>query len=151
MSATHAIRGGPAAVHSVTTAPAARSADRDARMRRYVVQMSVRTACFIGAVFAHGWLQIVLIIGAIVLPYVAVVAVNNAPPPTAGQMDREPVDAPALTVAPDPASPRSDDVVIDGEVVDEAPAASTGRGAAGALPAGRDRRHAHHADEGRTV
>ena len=50
------------------------------RRRRYLVSMSVRTACFVGAIFVGGWVRWVLLLGAFVLPYVAVVMANAASP-----------------------------------------------------------------------
>lgn len=64
----------------ITTAPAARSADIAARQRRYLMSMAIRTVCFVGAVaVGPGWLRWVLIVGAVFLPYVAVVLANAAP------------------------------------------------------------------------
>ncbi len=42
--------------------------------------MAIRTACFIGAVVVDGWLRWVLVVGAFLLPYVAVVMANVASP-----------------------------------------------------------------------
>ncbi len=43
--------------------------------------MAVRTLCFIGAVaVGDGWLRWVLVAGAFILPYVAVVMANTASP-----------------------------------------------------------------------
>lgn len=64
-------------VQRITSAPEAGHVDRDARFVRYAWQMGIRTACFIGAFFTTGWIQIVLFIAAIVLPYLAVVLANN--------------------------------------------------------------------------
>ncbi len=60
----------------ITTAPASRQEEIAQRQRRYVMSMSLRTVCFIGAVVAEGWLRWVLVVGAVVLPYVAVVMAN---------------------------------------------------------------------------
>ena len=73
-------RGTTPEVQGVTTAAAGRSADREARMKVYLVQMLLRTACFVAALFTHGWWQLGFILGAVVLPYVAVVRVNNTGP-----------------------------------------------------------------------
>ena len=69
-------RGTTPEVQGVTTAAAGRSADREARMKVYLVQMLLRTACFVAALFTHGWWQLGFILGAVVLPYVAVVMAN---------------------------------------------------------------------------
>jgi hypothetical protein len=64
----------------ITTAPTSHHDDIDRRRRRYVISMAVRTACFIGAVLVDGWLRWVLVVGAFLLPYVAVVMANAAAP-----------------------------------------------------------------------
>lgn len=61
---------------SVTTAAAPRSDDLSSRQRRYLVMMGIRVACLPLAVITQGWLRIVFILGAVVLPYVAVVIAN---------------------------------------------------------------------------
>jgi len=60
----------------ITTASTSRQDEISQRQRRYLLSMSLRTVCFIGAVLAEGWLRWVLVAGAVVLPYVAVVMAN---------------------------------------------------------------------------
>ncbi len=66
----------------ITTAATSRSADIATRQKRYLWSMSLRSACFVGAGVAAlsgiGWLWPILIVGAIVLPYIAVVLANAA-------------------------------------------------------------------------
>lgn len=63
----------------ITTATSSAQEDISARQRRYVFSMAVRTLCFLGAVaVGPGWLRWVLVAGAILLPYVAVVMANAA-------------------------------------------------------------------------
>lgn len=120
MAATTTGPCGPAAVQSVTTAPQAQSVDRDERMRKYLIQMGIRTACFIGAFFAHGWLQIVLFAAAAILPYIAVVGSNNARPYAAGSLQSAAPPATPLTAEPsEPAPSGPEDDVVAGEVVEE--------------------------------
>jgi hypothetical protein len=68
----------------ITTAAQSRNADIAMRQRRYLFSMSLRTLCFVGAILASlagiHWLWPILIAGAIVLPYVAVVLANAAAP-----------------------------------------------------------------------
>ena len=45
-------------------------------MRAYSTAMSIRMACFILVFFVPGWWKLVFGIGALVLPYVAVVLAN---------------------------------------------------------------------------
>ena len=61
---------------SITDAPVAHSQDLRARQTRYLLSMLVRTVCFVLAVFASGPLRWVLIVGALFLPYIAVVFAN---------------------------------------------------------------------------
>lgn len=63
-------------VHSVTSAQTPLSQEQRARTRRYLLSMTIRTVCFLGAVAAQGWLRWALLAGAVVLPYVAVVMAN---------------------------------------------------------------------------
>ncbi len=71
----------PEQVFSVTSLPRSLEEEQSQRVRRYLVSMGIRTACFILAVVAlavlHwtviGW---TLVAGAIVLPYIAVVMAN---------------------------------------------------------------------------
>jgi len=68
----------------ITTAATSRNADIAARQKRYILSMSLRTICFVGAIIASlagiHWLWPILIVGALVLPYVAVVMANAAAP-----------------------------------------------------------------------
>lgn len=64
----------------ITSAPVSRRDELAHRQRRYVISMTIRTLCFIGAVVAHDWLRWVLVGAAFVLPYVAVVMANKAAP-----------------------------------------------------------------------
>jgi len=61
----------------ITTASASRTEEIAARQRRYVISMSIRTVCFVAAILVGaGWLRWVFLVGALVLPYVAVVMAN---------------------------------------------------------------------------
>jgi DUF3099 family protein len=61
----------------ITTAGASRADDIAARQKRYVLAMGFRTACFVAAIVVTiTWLRILLIVAALVLPYVAVVMAN---------------------------------------------------------------------------
>ena len=72
----------------ITTAAASANDDLRARQRRYLLSMSLRTICFVGAIIAAlngiDWLWPFLIAGAIVLPYLAVVMANAAASRTDG-------------------------------------------------------------------
>ncbi len=67
-------------VHTITSAQGPLGEDIDRRARRYLAQMAVRTICFLSAVATWGriptWMSVTLLIGAVILPYVAVVLAN---------------------------------------------------------------------------
>jgi hypothetical protein len=76
-------------VYRISGAGRSLSDDVDARTRRYLISMGIRTLCFIGCVFSFvvlkqpvlGW---ILLIGAAFLPYIAVVVANGGREPARG-------------------------------------------------------------------
>ncbi|XRQ15578.1 DUF3099 domain-containing protein [Actinomadura welshii] len=75
-------------VYTVTDAPRPMSEDIEQRQRRYLVSMAVRTVCFVGAILAAvagapAWLALILVAGALVLPYFAVIVANGGREPVA--------------------------------------------------------------------
>jgi hypothetical protein len=84
MKVRPAPRGGPA--HLVTEARRPRSEDIAYRERRYLIMMGVRVVCFVVAVMAFingaGWFTAIPAVGAIVIPYFAVVFANGGREPT---------------------------------------------------------------------
>ncbi|GGF33930.1 hypothetical protein GCM10011519_04250 [Marmoricola endophyticus] len=86
-------------VVNVTSAPQSRAEELAGRQRKYLLSMSLRVVCFLGAILVgHGWLLYVLIGAALVLPYIAVVAANavTAPAP-AGAVESPGVERRHLT------------------------------------------------------
>lgn len=63
-------------IHSVTSARSSLSADQAIRNRRYLQSMAIRVVCFIGCILVDGWLRWALFVGALVLPWLAVVIAN---------------------------------------------------------------------------
>jgi xanthine/uracil permease len=64
----------------VTTAPISPRDERRGRERRYLITMGVRIVAFIVAiVFATGWIRVIAVILALVLPWIAVVVANAGP------------------------------------------------------------------------
>jgi fatty acid desaturase len=66
----------------ITSAATSRNVDIATRQKRYLLSMGLRTACFVGAIIASlagiHWLWPILIVAALLLPYVAVVMANAA-------------------------------------------------------------------------
>ncbi|MFL6023029.1 MAG: DUF3099 domain-containing protein [Marmoricola sp.] len=80
----------------ITDAPVNVSADVAARQRRYLMSMAIRTVCFVGAVISYtnglhliAWL---LLVGAFLLPFIAVVVANVASP----RLPEDDVDGPGF-------------------------------------------------------
>lgn len=70
-------------VYNITGARESALIERQARTRRYLISMGIRTVCFIGAILVTGWLTWVLFAAAVILPYISVVAANTIiRPPT---------------------------------------------------------------------
>jgi hypothetical protein len=64
-------------VPSITDAPESLADDQTRRLTRYLVQMGIRVVCILAAVFfAESWLFWVFVVGAVVLPYSAVIFAN---------------------------------------------------------------------------
>ena len=86
----------PSSVHVVTQARRSLSDDIAYRQRRYLLMMGVRALCFVIAVvlFLHhfGWLTAIPAVGAIFIPYFAVVFANGGREPdnTRGFMEYHP-------------------------------------------------------------
>jgi Flp pilus assembly protein TadB len=86
------------------------------RRRRYLITMTVRALCIIGAavtVHLSGWLAAAFVAGALVLPWTAVLIANDRPPKEAVRFRRFiPGSAPAspkqLTAGPAPDASTTD-------------------------------------------
>ena len=63
-------------VFSISQVETGLTEDQSGRQRRYLISMGLRTPCFLGGIMAEGVLRWVLIVGAVVLPYFAVVIAN---------------------------------------------------------------------------
>ena len=67
-------------VYLVTSARPAHSAEMSGRLRRYLISMGVRVICLALAIFVlTGWLRLIGIAAAVILPWVAVVMANAGP------------------------------------------------------------------------
>ncbi len=63
-------------VHAITAVREPLTDDLARRTHRYLVQMSIRVVCFLGAALIDHWTRWLMLVGAVVLPYVAVVLAN---------------------------------------------------------------------------
>ena len=62
---------------SITELPPSPDAERHSRMIKYAVTQAIRVMCIVAVVLIHGWWALIPAVGAIFLPYFAVVAANN--------------------------------------------------------------------------
>ena len=63
-------------IFDITSAPQALSAEQASRQKRYFISMMIRTLCFVLAVILPSPFRWVALIGAVALPYFAVVIAN---------------------------------------------------------------------------
>ncbi len=95
-------------VYRITSAVGSHSADMQQRAGRYLVSMLIRTICVVLVIVVPGPLRWVFAVGAVVLPYVAVIAANSAgerrqrplPPPPPGAARSLPAPAPPAPARP---------------------------------------------------
>ncbi|GMA27525.1 DUF3099 domain-containing protein [Arenivirga flava] len=64
--------------HAITRLPSSPTDDRRLRMIKYCVAMGARMICIFACFFVTGWWLLVPAIGAVVLPYVAVVIATTS-------------------------------------------------------------------------
>lgn len=96
----------------ITSASRGHSDDVWSREKRYMITMGIRTACFVGGAicFIAGvtpWLVWTLMIGSLVLPYIAVVMANAGVSPDPG--GPEPFDGNTGVQAIEPSRDPQDD------------------------------------------
>ncbi|WP_255572790.1 MULTISPECIES: DUF3099 domain-containing protein [Cryobacterium] len=61
---------------SITTLPPSPDEERRSRMIKYSIAMGIRMVCIVLMLFVQGWWLLLCAIGAIALPYFAVVVAN---------------------------------------------------------------------------
>ena len=78
---------------SITTLPLSPTEERRSRMLKYSIAMGIRTLCVVSLLFVQGWWMVVMVIAALVLPYLAVVVANVRSKPAAQAMTVPPYAA----------------------------------------------------------
>lgn len=63
-------------VHRITSAPEPLAVDQARRMRSYLLQMGIRLVCIFLAVLVPGPARWLFVVGAVLLPYTAVLMAN---------------------------------------------------------------------------
>lgn len=109
-------------VPRITDAPNPHTDEIHARMIKYGVSMGIRVVCLFLMFFVHGWLLWVVIAGAVVLPYFAVIMANGGADTRNMTASDAMINQPPATVieAPAPPEPREspETSVVRGELVD---------------------------------
>ena len=148
---------GESEVHSITDAAAAHSEEMRQRMIKYAVAMGIRMVCLILIFVVDGWLKILPVIGAVFLPWIAVIIANGSDTAEVhadSLLDSAPLDqldAPAagpagqgVTVPDDPSL-----TLLQGELVDDddSPTESRGGPQAPGFPGGPEVPGGHADDD----
>lgn len=120
------MRSGDAEVHSITDAATAHSEEMRQRMIKYAVAMGIRMVCLILIFVVDGWFKVLPVIGAVFLPWIAVVIANGSDKAEVhsdslldyvpmGELDAPGNDAaPAARAADDPSM-----TLLQGELIDD--------------------------------
>jgi predicted tellurium resistance membrane protein TerC len=89
---------------SITSLPRSPQDDRRSRMIQYSVAMTIRTVCLVLCLIVPDWWRLLPAIGAIVLPYIAVVLANASIAGPAAEVLRPGASGVRRTIAPGPDS-----------------------------------------------
>jgi hypothetical protein len=73
---------------TITTLPMSPHDDRRSRMLKYTITMSIRVVCVLLLFVVHGWWLLPVALGAVLLPYIAVVVANNVSGGTPNSVER---------------------------------------------------------------
>ncbi|HEY8590089.1 MAG TPA: DUF3099 domain-containing protein [Naasia sp.] len=87
---------------SITTLPASPDEDRRSRMIKYSIAMGIRTLCVASLLFVSGWWVLVMIVAAVILPYLAVVVANVGAKPQAPPRVLRPESVVPILLPPQP-------------------------------------------------
>jgi len=119
---------GETEIHSITDAAAAHSEEMRQRMIKYAVAMGIRMVCLVLVFVVDGWFKILPIVGAVFLPWFAVVIANgsdHAEVHSESLIDYVPMgelDAPRSGDTAGQGAPAADDApitLLQGELIDD--------------------------------
>lgn len=119
---------GDTEVHSITDAAAAHSDEMRQRMIKYAIAMGIRMICLILIFVVDGWFKLIPVLGAVFLPWVAVVIANGSDKAeihSDSLLDYAPraeLDAPATAETAGTAAADDDDAsatLLQGELIDD--------------------------------
>lgn len=73
---------------SITSLPESPEEERTRRLVKYAIAMGIRTVCVLLCFFVQGWWLLLPALGAIVLPYIAVIIANVSMRGAGGEVER---------------------------------------------------------------
>ncbi|MET4158089.1 DUF3099 domain-containing protein [Agromyces sp. PvR057] len=126
---------------SITSLPPSPEAERRSRMIKYSIAMAIRLLCIFAMLFVQGWWLVVCAVGAIVLPYIAVVLANVSGPGLGGAVERPGTIVPVSGAGSTTGSPTPDPAAQAGSEGD-APSGETNADGSERMPRGDDDRNA---------
>ena len=111
-------RGG--SIPRITDARSAHTDEMHARMVKYTISMSIRMVCLFMLFFVHGWMLWVVVAGAVVLPWFAVVIANGGSDSSniGGDSPYEAEGPQELEARVSPADDNPGTTVLSGEIID---------------------------------
>ncbi|WP_310049278.1 DUF3099 domain-containing protein [Arthrobacter ginsengisoli] len=124
---------GDSEVHSITDAAAAHSEEMRQRMIKYAVAMGIRMVCLILIFVVDGWFKIIPVLGAVFLPWIAVIIANGSDTAEVhadALLDYAPLPELETPATGGPADPSL--TLLQGEIVDDEDSPEDGRGSRGA-------------------
>jgi hypothetical protein len=74
--------------NTITTLPPSPDQERHKRMIEYAIMMGIRVLCIVACIWVRGWRLIIPAVGAVFLPYIAVVVANAVQSNGGGQVER---------------------------------------------------------------
>ena len=74
--------------HTITSLPPSPDQERRKRMIEYAIMMGVRVLCVLACIWVRGWWLLIPAVGAVFLPYFAVVVANATQNGNGGQVER---------------------------------------------------------------
>ena len=111
---------GAARIPRITDARTAHTDEMHARMVKYTVSMSIRMVCLLLLFVVHGWMMWVVVVGAVVLPWFAVVIANGGSD-SRNMSGDSPYEAavPELEAHAAPAPDAPGTTVLSGEIIED--------------------------------
>ena len=120
-------RGDSPDVVSIPNAVEAHSADMSRRMRKYLITMGIRMVCLVAIFAFDGWYRLIPVVGAVLLPWVAVLLANGgsdiSQQETVDLLDSAPLLEVSAPVQDADDAGSSPDTILTGEIVPDEMAA----------------------------